>query len=52
MTLDIWNAASESWDAASGNRNAGSETMDAGLASVHDLGTGFWQTNSAMNSGA
>jgi hypothetical protein len=38
-TQDIQNATSESWDAASGTGNAGSRTVDAGLVSVHDLGT-------------
>jgi hypothetical protein len=40
-TWDIRIAASKSWDAASGTENAGSGTVDAELASMHDLGTGL-----------
>jgi hypothetical protein len=51
-TLDIRNAAYESWDVASETGNAGSETTGVGLASVHDSGMGFWQTDWAVKSGA
>jgi hypothetical protein len=40
-TLDIQNAASESWDVATGTRNAGSGIVDVELASMHDPEMGF-----------
>jgi hypothetical protein len=35
-TFENWDIASESWDTALGIGNTDSETMDDGLASVHD----------------